>query len=70
MTHKQQILKVLESRRSKGLTPFEAINLLGCTKLATRIGELIADGVKIKKEMVDVKTRNGNARVMRYWLAY
>lgn len=69
MSHKQQILNVLKSRHVTGLTPIEAINLIGCTKLATRIGELVADGVKINKEMVEVKTRQGSTRVMRYWLA-
>ena len=51
------------------ITPFQAFTDLGCTKLATRISELIQDGVKVKKEWVDSKNRYGEkVRFMKYSL--
>ena len=50
------------------LTPLDSIKRHGCTKLSTRCSELIAEGFKIKKKMVEVRTRHGVTRVMSYWM--
>lgn len=51
------------------LTPMDAIKRYGCTKLSTRIGELITEGFKIEREPVTVKTRTGRkTRVMSYYM--
>lgn len=50
------------------INPLEAIRRYGCTKAATRIGELIRDGFKIEKEPITVKTRRGKTRVMSYYM--
>ena len=54
------------------LTPLQALDLFGTTKLATRISELIDDGhTEIEKQWVWVPARNthGMVRVMRYSIA-
>lgn len=54
------------------LTPLDALAMVGTTKLATRISELInKDGhTEIIKEWADVKDRNGEMiRVMSYRIA-
>ena len=53
-TQSQKILKYMED--FGWITPMDAIVKIGCTKLATRISELIAAGFKIEKKMV--RTRN------------
>lgn len=50
------------------LTPMDAIKRYGCTKLATRISELISEGFNIQKERVTVKTRRGTSHVMSYFM--
>lgn len=47
MTQAEQIIKYLENHPS--ISPMEAFNDLGITKLATRISEMIRDGKKIIK---------------------
>ena len=67
LTQRQQILELLQAGYS--LTPLDALRLVGTTKLATRISELInEDGhTEIIKERVSVKTANGkHASVMQY----
>ena len=65
MTQHDRIMKYLEDFGS--ITPMQAFEDLGITKLATRVGELIADGKKIKKEMVTGKNRYGDTvHYMRY----
>lgn len=67
MTQKERVLNYMKDFGD--ITPFQAFTDLGCTKLATRISELIQDGVKIKKEWVDSKNRYGEkVRFMKYSL--
>ena len=66
-THKEQILKYLTNHVS--ITPWIAIEKFGCTKLATRIGELISLGYEIEKGWLEGKNRNGHkVKVRKYWL--
>lgn len=50
MTQKEEILQYMEERG--WITPMDAIHQIGCTKLATRVSELIRDGHRIEKETV------------------
>ena len=67
MTQHGLIRKYLEE--NKTITPLQAYNDLGITKLATRISEMRNAGMEIDGEMVNVKNRFGEeCRVMRYRL--
>lgn len=57
MTQHERIIDYM--RVYGGITPMEAFTCLGITKLSTRIGELIRDGVAIEKEKVTGKNRFG-----------
>ena len=51
------------------ISPMEAFSRIGCTKLSTRIGELIRSGYKIRKVRVTRKNRYGHTvTFMRYSL--
>jgi hypothetical protein len=59
------ILKYLDDFGS--ITPFEAFSELGITKLATRVSEMIRDGQRIKKTLMETKNRYGESvRFMKY----
>ena len=69
LSQKEQILAYLQNGGE--LTPLQALDLFGTTKLATRISELInEDGhTEIQKRLVQVTTRHGGrARVMSYFI--
>lgn len=67
MTQHKLIKKYLEE--NKTITPLQAYNDLGITKLATRISEMRSRGMEIDGEMVSVMNRFGEeCRVMRYSL--
>ena len=57
-------------QKGNALTPVEALELFGTLKLATRISELRhLDGVdNIGQEYVKVRTADGSAYVMRYFI--
>ena len=57
MTQKDLIRDYIE--RHGTITPFEAFTELGCTKLATRISEMRADGEIIFSHDVKKKNRYG-----------
>ena len=57
MGQKQMIIQYMNDFGS--ITPWQAFTDLGCTKLATRISELIRDGVEINKKTVVTKNRYG-----------
>lgn len=57
MTQRERIMLYIADFGS--ITPWEAFTELGCTKLATRISELIAQGVDIRKEPMTTKNRYG-----------
>ena len=62
-THKQKILEFLLTGCS--LTPWQAITYWRCTKLATRISELKAEGWVFQQEMI---TGKDGSQAMKYWL--
>lgn len=67
-TQREQIIDFMKKYGS--ITPMDAFMELGCTKLATRISEMIRDGVKIRKTPVKSVTRTGRKVIyMRYSLA-
>lgn len=67
MNQREMILQYMRDFGS--ITPMEAIHEIGCTKLATRISELIRDGTEITKETVTDKNRCGQTvHYMRYRL--
>lgn len=67
MTQGERILQYMKEHGS--ITPMEAFNELGITKLSTRIGELVSAGKKIDRELVNSKNRYGErTSYMRYKL--
>lgn len=72
-SQKERILELLQN--GIVLTPIVALRMVGTTKLATRISELIDEGhTEIKKEKVTVPVWNsesetmGKATVMSYFI--
>ena len=59
MTQHEAIRKYIEDFGS--ITPMEAFNDLGITKLATRISEMRKRGEEFHIEMIPTKTRYGKA---------
>lgn len=57
MTQKERIVQYLDDFGS--ITTMEAFSDLGITRLASRIHELVRNGLPIKKEMVTSKNRYG-----------
>lgn len=57
MSQKESIEKYLRVHHT--ITSMQAFEHLGCTKLATRIGEMIREGKHISKETVNGKNRYG-----------
>ena len=56
-------------RRNGSITTKQAVDDLGCFRLASRICEMKAVGIPVAKEMVEVTNRNGDkCRVARYWI--
>ena len=67
MNQRQRILQYIRDFGS--ITPMQAFNDLGVTRLAARISELIESGYNIKKEYVGGKNRYGEkVYFMRYSL--
>ena len=69
LSQKKRILLLLQG--GKRLTPMDAINLVGCTKLSTRVSELInKEGhTEIQKQEVYVTTADGKqTKVMSYFI--
>ena len=67
MTQHERIIKHM--RLFGYITPMQAFNYLGITKLSTRIGELIREGYDIEKEKVTSHNRYGEkCHFMRYTL--
>ena len=65
MTQKDRIRKYMEENGS--ISPMEAINEFGITKLATRISEMIRGGEKIQKVLETSLNRYGEkVTYMRY----
>ena len=66
MTQCEQILAYMKA--TGGITARQALNELGCMRLASRIHDLRSQGYKIKSENIKVRTRNGKTTVSRYSL--
>ena len=66
MTQDEMILSALKAGNK--LTPEDALRRFGCMRLAARINDLRGQGHRIEAEMVDVPTREGTAKVARYWM--
>ena len=67
MTQEEKILAYME--RHGSITPLEAMNELGIMRLGARIYDLKDSGVKIVKETVTGKNRDGErVRYARYRL--
>lgn len=65
MTQKELVLQYITDFGS--ITPMEAFNDLGITKLATRISEMRKEGKEFKIDMVKKKNRYGKpVRFARY----
>jgi len=60
-TQRQLILKYLKS--GNAITPFEALNLFGCQRLASRIHELKKIGCEIENIWLNIP---GGKKVARY----
>ena len=68
MTQHELIMAHLDSYGS--ISPMEAFNDYGITKLATRISELKKTGERFTQQMVETENRfGGKVRYMRYWRA-
>lgn len=68
MTQKQRILAYMRDHGS--ITPMDAFQELGITKLATRISEMRDTGQRISRSMETARNRYGEVvRYMRYRLA-
>lgn len=65
-THRNLILQYLREHK-EGLTAADAWELFGCTKLATRISELIRMGYSIVKTIEEGTNRYG---VKTHWVRY
>ena len=67
MTQGERIVEYIKEFGS--ISPMEAFNALGITKLATRVSELAKDGVVLERAMMESQNRYGDkVRYMRYWL--
>jgi hypothetical protein len=61
-SQREQIKKHL--LRGWSITPLQALNLFGCMRLASRIGEIEKEGYVIERKM---EKKNGK-RYARYWM--
>lgn len=66
MTQCEQILAYMKAMG--GITARQAMNDIGCMRLASRIHDLRAMGYNIKSEYIKVRTRHGHTTVVRYSL--
>ena len=67
MTQKDAIINYIEEHGS--ITPMDAFEALGITKLATRVSEIIRDGIPVYKSWEEGENRYGEkVRFMRYSL--
>ena len=64
ISREQKILKYL--RTYKTLTPVEAINMFGETRLSARIYDMKKDGYKFETTRIRVPTRDGWSYVAQY----
>lgn len=65
-----QTARILQRLKSGPLTPLQALQELGCLRLASRVHELRQQGYEVHARTVEVRTRAGKARVCEYRLRY
>lgn len=65
-TQAQQVLALLRLRGPQGLTALEALERIGCFRLASRVHELVEEGHNIESTMVAAPTTG--KRIARYVL--
>ena len=63
-TQNQQILEFLKGGRS--ITPIDALQHIGCMRLASRVNDLRREGHDIKMEMAH--NPDTGKRFARYWM--
>jgi hypothetical protein len=68
MTQTNAIIAYLKDHPKTGITSLEAFKSLGVVSLQSRLNELRCRGYRFRQTMVEVRTRYGKAKVMRYWL--
>ena len=63
-----QAMQVIDFIKNHGsITTKQAVDELGCYRLASRIADMKAAGIPIEREMITVPRRDGtNTRVARY----
>lgn len=67
MTQTEEVYNYL--RKNGSITQLEALRELGIMRLASRISEMNKAGISVKREMVEVRARNGRkAHVAKYSL--
>ena len=65
MKQHDRIKEYIEQHGS--ITPYEAFEHLGITKLSTRISEMVKDGYEVKKELIHDVNRYGEIVIyMKY----
>jgi len=64
MSQNNQILQMLRKRTKKGVTAIDAIQQIGCLRLAARINDLRAMGHNIETIMI----KNGSRKYAKYIL--
>ena len=61
--------RLVHERLKRGpLTPLQAMQELGCIRLAARVHELRQAGVEVKDRWLEVPSRHGVVRVKQYRL--
>ena len=68
MTQNNAIIAYLKDHPKTGITSLEAFRMLWIVSLQSRLNELRCRGYRFRQSMVEVKTRYGKTKVMRYWL--
>ena len=59
MTRKTQKSDIIKHLKKRYLSNWDAYELLGCTKLGTRVSELIQQGYEVDKKKQLITTRYG-----------
>ena len=70
-TQRERVLLLAADRQYAGFTRLDAVQFVGCFELASRIGELEADGCTFARQTETVATRYGAlTHATRYRLTY
>ena len=67
MSQATEIIDFIKSHGS--ITTKQAVDFLGCYRLASRVHDIRSMGINVQKEMITVQNRHGgNCRVARYFI--